>query len=300
MKENLRDYTKFYSILVCPKCRVRFKEKEVLCCPKCGHLFSMTETGKPVLLDPETARVRERMIQEEKIRLGVSRFVKGAFLSRLAGLLKPPSFSLNTSFPEIRKALLGNTTVKSPLALFIGGIRRSDLKYFGFSDRVVIDIKDSPQVDMIADAHKLPFPDQSFDILICQAVLEHVIDASAVLGEIYRVTKPGGLVYVSIPFIQPYHSSPSDFRRFTLSGLESEMEGYQKISSGVASGPGSAMARLMVTFVMSFSDGQLFKRIAFYLSGWLFFWLKYLDLFLRRKKSAHLMSAAVYYVGKKQ
>lgn len=45
-----------------------------------------------------------------------------------------------------------------------------------------------------ADAHKLPFSDQSFDLIICTEVLEHVQDPKGVLQEIKRVLKPGGVV----------------------------------------------------------------------------------------------------------
>ncbi|MFH1888974.1 MAG: methyltransferase domain-containing protein [Candidatus Omnitrophota bacterium] len=295
--------SEFYDILACPKCKVQLNEKKGLYCPECGCTFAVTGEGKPVLIDPddpETSEFKERLMKEEKERTGAGSLVRSRRLSRLLGFLKPPSFSLNTSFPQVREALFENTGTGSPRVLFIGGMRKSDLKYFDFAERVVIDINDSPTVDMIADAHKLPFVAQSFDILICQAVLEHVIDDEEVLQEIYRVLKHGGLAYVSIPFIQPYHSSPCDFRRFTLTGLESRMKSYRRIASGVASGPGSAMARLIVVFAMSLSDNQLLRRAAFYIFGWLFFWLKYLDLFLHRKKYAHLMCAAVYYVGKKE
>ena len=298
-KMNMRG-SKFNDILVCPKCREHFMEKGSLYCQRCGYTFAITAEGKPILLSPESAELKARAAKEERERFGAGRMVKGGLFARLAALLKPPSFSLNTSFPQVKRALSENAKAGSPRALFIGGMRKSDLKYFDFAERVVIDISDSACVDMIADAHKLPFMGESFDLLICQAVLEHVMDEEEVLGEMRRVLKPGGLAYVSIPFIQPYHSSPCDFRRFTLTGLESKMKGYRKIASGVASGPGSAMARLAVVFAMSLSDNEFFRRAAFYIFGWLFFWLKYLDLFLNGKKYAHMMCAAVYYVGEKE
>lgn len=49
------------------------------------------------------------------------------------------------------------------------------------------------------DAQHLPFPDDSFDLTTCQTVLIHMRDPSAVIAEMMRVTRPGGLVAVAEP-----------------------------------------------------------------------------------------------------
>jgi SAM-dependent methyltransferase len=48
-------------------------------------------------------------------------------------------------------------------------------------------------------AEALPFEDASFDAVTCQTLLMHVASPAAVLGEMVRVTRPGGLVLVSEP-----------------------------------------------------------------------------------------------------
>ena len=50
-----------------------------------------------------------------------------------------------------------------------------------------------------AEAQRLPFPDDSFDLTTCQTVLIHMADPSAVIAEMMRVTRPGGLVAVAEP-----------------------------------------------------------------------------------------------------
>lgn len=48
-------------------------------------------------------------------------------------------------------------------------------------------------------ADQLPFPDGTFDVVLCTEVLEHTPDPAAVVKELVRVAGPGGRVVVSIP-----------------------------------------------------------------------------------------------------
>jgi SAM-dependent methyltransferase len=65
----------------------------------------------------------------------------------------------------------------------------------------------------------MSFPDASFDSALCNAVLEHVEDAQASMGELARVVRPGGHIVATVPFLQPHHADPADFRRYTAEGL---------------------------------------------------------------------------------
>ncbi len=94
----------------------------------------------------------------------------------------------------------------------------SDTDYTGIDFNAAADI----QMDISKEPY--PFKDNSFDYIICNAVLEHVKNDDFVLNEIYRVLKPGGTLYVSIPFMQPYHADPDDFRRYTGYGLENKLK----------------------------------------------------------------------------
>jgi SAM-dependent methyltransferase len=50
-----------------------------------------------------------------------------------------------------------------------------------------------------AAAEALPFEDESFDLVTCQTLLLHVADPRAVIREMLRVTRPGGLIVASEP-----------------------------------------------------------------------------------------------------
>jgi SAM-dependent methyltransferase len=51
----------------------------------------------------------------------------------------------------------------------------------------------------VSDARALPFPDASFDLVTCQTLLIHLADPAAVIAEMARVTRPGGLVLAAEP-----------------------------------------------------------------------------------------------------
>lgn len=51
---------------------------------------------------------------------------------------------------------------------------------------------------VVADAHKLPFKKQSFDLILCTETLEHVTDPKSVLSQIKRVLKPRGHAIISM------------------------------------------------------------------------------------------------------
>lgn len=78
-----------------------------------------------------------------------------------------------------------------------------------------VDIENSPEVAarrqpdprMVSfDGVNLPFPNDSFDIVYCQQVLEHVRFPHELTAEVRRVLKPGGVFVGSVAYLEPYHS----------------------------------------------------------------------------------------------
>jgi len=57
----------------------------------------------------------------------------------------------------------------------------------------------SPIADVKADICKLPFNDNSFDVVFCNHVLEHIPDDKKAMQELYRVLKPNGMGIFQIP-----------------------------------------------------------------------------------------------------
>jgi SAM-dependent methyltransferase len=132
-------------------------------------------------------------------------------------------------------------------------------------------------------------------------VLEHVRYPQKVVAEIFRILKPGGIVYLNIPFVFAFHGDPDDFYRFSYNGIKILCERFEEVDSGFNRGPASSMADLLVRFsalTFSFNSNRLYElnRILF---GWLLFWIKYLDAIIGHYKNARVIHAGSYFVGRK-
>jgi ubiquinone/menaquinone biosynthesis C-methylase UbiE len=53
------------------------------------------------------------------------------------------------------------------------------------------------------DIHKIPFPENSFDVILCNHVLEHVDDDIQAMREMHRVLKSKGFAVLQVPFFHP-------------------------------------------------------------------------------------------------
>ena len=60
--------------------------------------------------------------------------------------------------------------------------------------------------DIVWDGTAMPLPDASVDSCLLTEVLEHCPDGLLVLSEVFRVLKPDGFLFLTIPFIWPIHT----------------------------------------------------------------------------------------------
>lgn len=167
---------------------------------------------------------------------------------------------------------------------------------------ICVDIAPGPGVDIVADAHDLHMIDEnSADCVVAVGVLLHCRNPNKVISEIYRILKPGGIVYVGAPFISPHPGFPPVFYFFSMEGLETMCARFEKIQCGFNRGPASTMSYLLVTFgsiLFSFNSKTLFA-VNEYVFAWLFFWIKYLDAFIAPYEQARLLYSGAYFIGKK-
>ncbi len=165
-----------------------------------------------------------------------------------------------------------------------------------------LDIFPFKNVHIVADASTLPFKDNSVDMLISESTIEHTPDAEKVMREMRRVVKPGGFVYISIPFIMPFHASPNDYIRLTHEGLKQRFPDFTPKRIGALGGPASALVTfLMYFFALPFSViSEASYNIATYLFMVILSPLRIFDLLFDLFPRSIEVSAVIYYIGEKK
>jgi len=165
-----------------------------------------------------------------------------------------------------------------------------------------LDLEPFTGVHVCGDGGRLPFRNGSFSVVLLRGVLEHVRSAEAVMWEVERVLEPWGQVYVELPFLQPFHASPDDFRRFTLPGLRALLGGFEELESGVQMGPFSTLAWVLqeaVACLLAFGRPRLYRAVRA-CAGWSTFWLRHFDRLVRPGPFVPNSASALYFLGRKR
>jgi ubiquinone/menaquinone biosynthesis C-methylase UbiE len=121
-----------------------------------------------------------------------------------------------------------NAATPSSSVLEIGG---GDRRY-GRANYVNLEFTRFELADVHADGHGLPFADSSFDMVVSQAVFEHIRQPFDAAAEALRVTKPGGLVVTEVAFLQPVHAVPHHYFNMTVAGVRELFPGCEEVESG--------------------------------------------------------------------
>jgi SAM-dependent methyltransferase len=168
---------------------------------------------------------------------------------------------------------------------------------------VSVDIDPAAKPDIVGDVHNLHMiADNSADGVFTSSVLEHVHDPWKAVAEIERILKPGGLVFIGLPFMFPFHGDPDDYWRVSHKGIDILCARFEKIGSGFSRGPASCTTHLLVCYLamlFSFNSKRLYG-VLFDLFKWLLFWNKYADRWLISHPMAHVIHAGVWFIGRKR
>jgi uncharacterized protein YbaR (Trm112 family)/SAM-dependent methyltransferase len=281
------------SILACPVCKstVRLNEsKNMLVCTNCGREYGF-KNSVPVMLDEKSKNNIEK--EWQKMEEGS---IKSPLSSKLTRrLLAPLPYFWHEQDKKIESIIqkLGShatyLNVGSKASRLIEGIINLDIDTF-------------QNVTVVGDAHALPFINDSIDCVFIMQVIEHLQNPFLAIKEIFRVLKNGGYVFAQVPFLEGYHTYPSDYQRFSRTGVEVLFSEFEEVEQCVAAGPGSTLSwviREFIAVLFPFSNNRYVYSIIREITGWLTFPFKYLDIIMSRKKYASKIANSFFYLGKK-
>ncbi|MGL4551371.1 MAG: class I SAM-dependent methyltransferase [Gemmataceae bacterium] len=95
-------------------------------------------------------------------------------------------------------------------------------------DYVGLDMRPGPGVDVVGDVENLGFPAASFGTVVALSTFEHVRRFWRGFDEVFRVLRPDGALFVSVPFDLHLHGYPSDYWRFTAEALDLLLDRYPR------------------------------------------------------------------------
>lgn len=167
-----------------------------------------------------------------------------------------------------------------------------------------LDVQESDTVDVLTWGTKLPFADNSLDLVISQEVLEHIEDPWETVSEVQRILRPGGIFYCQVPFMIGFHPGPSDYWRFTRQGLEQMFtsENWQIAELQTSLGHGSGFYRVLVEFlaVTASSISQRLYKPAKGLAAVGCYPITWLDVLTHRTSEQDRIPGGYYCVAVKQ
>lgn len=192
--------------LVCPGCGRRLVISPLGAeCPTCEYHYGYTT------VDQLDLRLRQPKQHTLAVKIPVEPPTpKGVKLGTFEQSPRPQvDFGQTTTPWHINSAILSHfPRASSPesLALDLGcgdGANRPACEAAGFT-YVGSDIR-SAGASVLADAHALPFADETFEFVISIAVLEHLHNPLVAMREVHRTMKPSAVFIGSVAFLEPFH-----------------------------------------------------------------------------------------------
>ena len=100
-----------------------------------------------------------------------------------------------------------------------------------FPNSLTLDIYAGCEPDFVHDLNQTPYPiaENVFDLVICLHVLEHVQNLVGAVTELHKVLKPGGLLFVEVPYFTSVHffTDPTHAHAFASRSFDYFVEGTE-------------------------------------------------------------------------
>lgn len=283
------------AILVCPACRGKllFSDTSAIC-RICSFEYPIHQ-DVPILFTPDSPFRTELGESASPMSKEGSPFSWLYLPLRAFSRFNPP---LTTWIDRTLFRHLNECTDEMLILNLGSGVGQFDRALGSHLHMINLDVSIRKHVDLLADAHQLPFADQSLDAVYSNAVLEHVQRPWKVAEEIFRVLRPGGKVFINVPFLNIIHDK-HDYFRFTDRGLDILFSDFKKIDGGVSAGPSSFFGPFLVEYLLYFVPGRYLRAVIRLVISIIIVPLKYVDFLIRRDPKLRLTADAFYFIGVK-
>ncbi|MCG8353709.1 MAG: class I SAM-dependent methyltransferase [Chloroflexales bacterium] len=176
-----------FDILACPTCKVAIdRHDQTLTCRRCQRSYPIVNSV-PVLFPDGSVP----MVQHEAdlvVRRGYDPWIQRV----------------------VMQSLPANAVV---LDLGSGNMA------FSLPNVIRMDVTLTPYVDVVGDAHAMPFLPGALDFIFALAVIEHLRQPFLAAQEMYDALRMGGYVYGECNFVFPYHGYPHHYFNASQQGL---------------------------------------------------------------------------------
>jgi SAM-dependent methyltransferase len=134
---------------------------------------------------------------------------------------------------------------------------------------------DFSQIDIKSEIYDIPVEANSFDYILCTQVMEHLQYPHKAFTEFARILKPGGLLFVTCPFVWKEHQKPHDFFRYTQFSLKflAEENNFEVVELNKEGGKYITIARMFIDINLT---TQIHNQYLRYLIMALFYPFKFL------------------------
>ena len=222
---------------------------------------------------------------------------------RIAGVLPGDSANAGTAPLVARLLELLLESTPRPRVLVVGGgtlgAGMAPVLDHPAVDATETDVWLGPRNRLVCDGHDLPFGDATFDAVVCQAVLEHVLDPPRVVAEMHRVLRPTGLLYAEIPFMQQVHEGAYDLTRYTYVGQRRLFRRFDELASSPVCGPAMALAWSVRYLAVTLAGSSARARaVISHLVPLTTFWLPRLDRWLIGRPGAMDAASSIGFLGR--
>lgn len=211
-----------YDILACPTCKIAVtRYEQTLHCSQCQRSYPIIN-NVPVLFPDGSVP----SIQHEA------------------------DLSIRTGYNPWIERLVIQSLPANAIILDLGAGNMA----FSLPNVIRMDVTLTPYVDIVCDAHALPFLPGSFDFIFSLAVIEHLRQPFVAAQEMYQALRDGGYVYGECNFVYPYHGYPHHYFNASQQGITETFKQFHCLRASVAP---YQMPSFAVRFVLESYDHYL-------------------------------------------